>query len=98
MTTKNEIHALTSAEIERQIRIHSERRQQIVAERAAMFSSALKNGTTNDETPVADADERAAREHAMNLLDGAAPANLALPAELTRDKMLYREQRGIDIA
>jgi hypothetical protein len=99
MTTKNEIHALTAAEIDRQIRVHSERRQQIVAERERpCFSSALKNGTTNDEAQIVDADERAAREHAKNLLNGAAPANLALPAELSRDKMLYREQRGIDIA
>jgi hypothetical protein len=98
MATKNDqIHALTAAEIDRQIRIHSERRRQIVAERAAMFSNVLKNGTTNDETPVVDADERAAREHAKNLLNGSAPASLALPAEITRDKMLYREQRGIDI-
>jgi hypothetical protein len=99
MATKHtsEIHALTTAEIARQIRMHSERRLQIVNERAAMYANALKNGGSF-ETPMVDADERAAREHAKSLLNGAAPESLSLPPEITRDKMLLREQRGIDIA
>ena len=50
--------------------------------------------------PVLDADEKAAREHARALLNGAAPPSLSSPPEagITLDKVLYREQRGIDIA
>ena len=65
-------------------------------ERAAMYASALKNGGWRD-TPVVDADERAAREHAKSLLNGSAPESLSLPPEITRDRMLLREQRGIEI-
>lgn len=99
MATKHtdEIHKLTSAEINRQIRMHTERRSQIVNERAAMYGAALKNGGSV-ESPVVDADERAAREHAKTLLNGSAPASLLLPPDISRDKILYREQRGIDIA
>jgi hypothetical protein len=62
-----------------------------------MYANALKNGVSS-ESPAVDADERAAREHAKNLLNGSAPASLSLPPEITRDKILYREQRGIEIA
>jgi hypothetical protein len=98
MATKNTdtIHALTVAEINRQVKIHVERSQQIMNERAAMYASALKNGYGGD-TPVVDADERAAREHAKSLLNGSAPESLSLPPEITRDRMLLREQRGIEI-
>ena len=51
------------------------------------------------DAPIIDADERAAREHAKTLLNGAAPASLSSPeADVTLDKLLYREMRGIDIA
>jgi len=90
------IHALTVAEINRQVKIHVERSQQIMNERAAMYASALKNGYSGD-TPVVDADERAAHEHAKSLLNGSAPDSLSLPPEITRDRMLLREQRGIEI-
>jgi hypothetical protein len=98
MATKHtsEIHALTTAEIARQCRMHNERRLQIVNERAAMYSNALKNGGSV-ETPIVDADERAAREHAKRLLNGSAPESLSLPPEITRDRTLLREMRGIDI-
>jgi hypothetical protein len=91
------IHELTAAEIGRQVRIHSERRVQIVNERAAIYSSAMKNGGATP-TLIVDDDERAARQHAKNLLNGAAPESLSLPPDITLDKKLYREQRGIDIA
>ena len=99
MATKNTetIHALTTAEIGRQVKIHSDRNRQIINERAAMYASALKNGGSGD-TPIVDADERAAREHAKSLLNGSAPESLSLPPEITRDRMLLREQRGIEIA
>jgi hypothetical protein len=96
-TNTQEIHTLTTAEIARQVAIHTARRRQIVNERAAMFANALKNGGST-ESPVVDSDERAAREHAKALLNGAAPPSLSLPPEITRDKALFREQRGIDIA
>jgi hypothetical protein len=98
MATKNTetIHALTTAEIGRQVKIHSDRSRQIINERAAMYASALKNGYSGD-TPIVDADERAAREHAKSLLNGSAPESLSLPPEITRDRMLLREQRGIEI-
>jgi hypothetical protein len=98
MATKNtDIHELTTAEIARQVRTHTERRQQIVSERAAMYANALKNGGSI-ESPAVDADERAAREHAKRLLNGSAPESLSLPPEITRERMLLREQRGIEIA
>jgi hypothetical protein len=97
MATKNtEIHALTTAEIGRQVKIHTDRSRQIINERAAMYAHALKNGGRVD-TPMVDADERAAREHAKSLLNGSAPESLSLPPEITRDRMLLREQRGIEI-
>jgi hypothetical protein len=97
MATKNtEIHALTTAEIGRQVKIHTDRSQQIKNERAAMYAHALKNGGRVD-TPIVDADERAACEHAKSLLNGSAPESLSLPPEITRDRMLLREQRGIEI-
>lgn len=95
--TDSEIHKLTTAEIARQVRTHTERRQQILDERHAICVHALKTGATSD-APIVDADERAAREHAKRLLNGSAPESLSLPPEITRDKILYREQRGIDIA
>jgi hypothetical protein len=97
MATKNtEIHTLTTAEIGRQVKIHSDRSRQIINERAAMYANALKNGGSGD-TPILDADERAARQHAKSLLNGSAPESLSLPPEITRDRMLLREQRGIEI-
>src|SRR5258705_92225 len=98
MANKNteSIHALTTAEIGRQVRMHTERSRQILNERAAMYASAMKNGYSGD-TPVVDADERAAREHAKSLLNGSAPESLSLPPEITRDRMLLLEQRGIEI-
>jgi hypothetical protein len=62
-----------------------------------MYANALKNGYSGD-TPIVDADERAAREHAKGLLNGSAPESLSLPPEITRDRMLMREHRGIEIA
>ena len=100
MPTKNTetIHALTTAEIGRQVALHGARRAQIVEQRANLYAAALKNGGATN-TPVVDADERAAREHAKALLNGAAPASLSSSPEagITLDKVLYREQRGIDI-
>jgi hypothetical protein len=95
--TETTIHALAAATIGRQIELHTERRRQITNERATMYASSLKNGG-NTETPVVDDDERAAREHAKTLLNGAAPDTLSIPPAITRDKILYREMRGIDIA
>lgn len=92
----SEIHELTTAEINRQIGAHNERHREIKNERAAMYANALKNGSSG-ETPVIDADERAAREHAKNLLNGSAPESLSLPPEITRDRILLREQRALDI-
>jgi hypothetical protein len=97
MVTKHtsEIHELTTAEINRQVRMHSDRLRQIKTERAAMYASALKNGTVG-ETPVIDDDEKAARQQAKIFLNGSAPESL-LPPETSRDKSLYREQRAREI-
>src|SRR6516165_10761175 len=95
--SKQTLHELTTAEIARQVRVLSDRRQAIVEERAALYSDATKNGG-HSSSPLVDADERAAREHAKALLNGSAPASLFVPPELTRDKVLSREQRGIDLA
>jgi hypothetical protein len=97
-STGPDIHELTGQEIARQVAALSLRRQQIVSERASMYANALKSGGATDSAPIDD-DERAAREHAKVLLNGAAPAALSLfqPA-ITLDKRLYREQRGIDLA
>jgi hypothetical protein len=97
MTTKlnrdSEIHAQTAEEITRQLRIHSDRRAQIVNERARIYGSALKGGAT----PELDPDERASRAHALHLLNGNAPDSLSLPPEISRDRALLREQRGLDL-
>jgi hypothetical protein len=98
MAMKNtEIHELTTAEIARQTAPLNARYQEIVSERAANYRSALKNGG-GGATPIIDPDERAAREHAKTLLNGSSPGSLLLPPEITRDRALLREQRGIEIA
>jgi hypothetical protein len=92
-----QIHELTGTEIGRQIDLHLKRRIQIVNQRAEMYAAALKNGG-NSESPVIDDDEKAAREHAKHLLNGSSPSSLSLPPDVTLDKQLYREMRGIDLA
>lgn len=98
MATKNTetIHELTTAEIGRQTKMYSELRKQVTIKRAAAYADALKNGGGAD-TQVIDADERAAREHAKHLLNGFAPEALSLPPEITRDRILLREERALDI-
>jgi hypothetical protein len=97
MAMKNpEVHALTTDEILRQIKAHSARRAEIVAQRAALYRHAQQSGISH-EAPIADADERAAREHAKSLLNGSSPAWLSLPPDVSQDRILYREQRALDI-
>jgi hypothetical protein len=99
MSTKqnrdSEIHELTTAEIGRQLSVLAERDRQITNELADRYKNALKNG---GPIPIIDADEQAARAHARSLLNGAAPESLSLVPDLNRDKILYREKRGIAIA
>ena len=99
MATKNTetIYELTTAEIGRQTAPLNARYQEIVSERAENYRGALKNGS-GGATPILDPDERAAREHAKHLLNGSAPGSLLLPPEITHDRELLREQRGIEIA
>jgi hypothetical protein len=87
------IHDLTRAEIARQKGRLVARRAQLVEERADLFAS----GAMGAENPIGD-DERAARAIAKNLLNGNAPASLILPPAVSSDKILFREQRGIEIA
>ena len=89
-----QIHELVVAETARQIKLHSERRAEIVNERARLYGSISQKGAA----PSLDPDEKAAREHAGRLLNGNAPAELTIPPEISRDRELLREQRGIDIA
>jgi len=93
MKHSSEIHELTRAEITRQKAPLVARRNEIVSERAAIYKSAPA------ALPI-HPDERAAREHAKHLLNGSAPASLLLPPDMgiARDRILLREQRGIEIA
>jgi hypothetical protein len=94
-----DLHTLTTAEIARQVSAFQERRLQIVNQRAALYSHSLKNGGGGGDSSPIDADERAARAHAKHLLNGDAPPSLsASESEITLDRQLYREMRGIDIA
>jgi hypothetical protein len=96
MSTKNietAIHDLTTAEIARQTAPLAARLQEIISERAANY----RNSPTV-AAAIVDPDERAAREHAKHLLNGSAPGSLLLPPEITHDRELLREQRGIEIA
>jgi hypothetical protein len=96
MATKNTktIHELTTAAISRQQAVLAARLREIITERADDYRKAQKAGAPS----VFDADELAARDHARVLLNGAAPESLSMPLMVNRDKMLIREQRGIDIA
>jgi hypothetical protein len=97
MSTKHtdpQIHELTTAEISRQQAILAARHREIINERADDYRKAQKAGAPS----VFDADELAARDHARVLLNGAAPESLSMPLAINRDKMLTREQRGIEIA
>jgi len=93
--TDSEIHKLTSAEIARQKAPLVARREEIVSERAEIYRSAPKSAAA---TTTIDPDERAAIDHARHLLNGSAPESLSLPPEVNRDRILLREQRGIEIA
>jgi hypothetical protein len=95
MSTKNieTIHELTTAEIARQTAPLAARLQEIISKRAENYRSAPTVATT-----IVDPDERAAREHAKSLLNGSAPGSLLLPPEITHDREILREQRGIEIA
>jgi hypothetical protein len=99
METKNTdtIHALTVAEIVRIDAPFAERELQIQNKRAEIYSTSLKNGGAQS-TPIIDDDEKAALQHAKHLLNGNAPNSLSLPPDITLDKQLYREWRGIKIA
>jgi hypothetical protein len=93
-TVDPEIHALTTAEIARRQATLAARLREIINDRADDYRKTVKAGPS----PVFDADERAARDHARHLLNGAAPESLALPPELARDRILLREQRGVELA
>src|SRR5258706_1226580 len=99
MATKNtdSIHALTVEMIARIDAPLAEREIQILNKRAEIFSTALKNGGASNH-PIIDDDEKAALQHAKHLLNGNAPDSLSLPPDITLDKQLYREGRGIQIA
>jgi hypothetical protein len=94
-TGNSEIHELTTVEIGRQTTILAARDVEITNELADRYKTSQRNG---GPTPIMDADEQAAREHARSLLNGSAPESLSLAPELNRDKILYREKRGIAIA
>src|SRR5450759_3829743 len=93
-TSNSEIHEMTSAEIGRQDTVLAELDRKITAELGERYKNALKNG---GPTPIIDADEQASREYARSFLNGAAPQSLLMAPELDRDKILYREKRGIAI-
>jgi hypothetical protein len=100
MATKNTetVHELTRAEIARQIAAHADRRQQIVEQRAALYSRSSASGTP---TPSLSVEEKAARAHAKRLLNGVAPPSLDPPSDAnfsSLDMDLVVEQRGLDIA
>jgi hypothetical protein len=97
MTAKNtsEIRKLTRAEISSRLTVLHARDVEITNELASRYKNALKNGGA---IPIVDSDEMSAREYARALLDDAAPESLSLAPEPSRDKILYREKRGIEIA
>jgi hypothetical protein len=88
------IHDLTRAEIARQKGKLVQRREELIEKRAAIY----KAGAIHSENLIG-ADERAARTIAATLLNGNAPPSLLPPPdEVNHDKMLYREQLGIQLA
>jgi hypothetical protein len=100
MPTKNTetdaeaIHALTRAEIGRQIKIHAARRAEIILERAELYG---RHGPAMGASPAISDDEKASREHARSLLNGHAPESLSDAPALSRDRILTREQRALDL-
>jgi hypothetical protein len=97
-TVDPEIHALTRAEIARQLAAHAARRQQIVEQRADLYLRSSKSGTP---VPSLSVEEKAARAHAKRLLNGVAPLSLDPPSSdinfSSLDMELAVEQRGLDI-
>jgi hypothetical protein len=91
-TSNSEIHALTTAEIARQTAPLVARHREIVNKRGENYKSKPA------PAPVFNDDEIAAREHARHLLNGSAPESLSLPPSVTEDRILLREQRGIELA
>jgi hypothetical protein len=91
------IHELTTAEIARQVAVHTERRREIVEKRAYLFTNSAGTGAR----PMLDAEEKASRAHAKRLLNGNAPEFLNSHASefdfASADKQLEVEQRGLDL-
>jgi hypothetical protein len=86
----------TSGEIHLDILQHYGRRHVITEDLREIYKNAMREGNRGEPAPMDD-DEKASREHAARLLNGSAPDNL-LTRSVTRERSLFRERRGIDIA
>jgi hypothetical protein len=87
----------TTLEIRRQIAALNERRAAITVELQAIFAETVKRGVASSSPILLDDDEKAARQHALSLLSGVA-TDISLPPEVSRERELFRERRGIDLA
>src|ERR1700688_2632006 len=92
---ESEIHALTVAEVSRQIGMYSQKRRAVSAELAAIFSAQQLAGRPTDQ-PLTD-HVKSVRERAKTLLNGHAAALLTLPPATTREQELRVEVDALDL-
>jgi hypothetical protein len=88
----------TTTELRRQIATLDARRAVITTELAAIYAESVKQGASARAPVLLDEDEKAARSHALSLLSGIDTAKFSLPPEISRERELFRERRGIDLA
>jgi hypothetical protein len=91
--TDEEIHELAARDFHSQIKANNGRLMGVIKELAAIY----KSGSASTPPPALTEDERAARQIAKNILNGE-EIDLFVPPEVDREKLLYREKRGIELA
>ena len=91
---QDDIHALTVAEISRQVGEYNCKRRAVSAELAKIYAARKKGASA--EQPLTD-HMKAARERAKAMLNGNSGAILNLPPDATREQELWIEADAIDL-
>ena len=89
-------HVRPSAQIHNDILQCYGRRHMITEDLREIFKNSMREGNRGEPPPLDD-DEKAAREHASRLLNGSTPESLFVQ-QVSRERALFRERKGIDIA
>jgi hypothetical protein len=94
-TSTTDIHAQTSAEVNRQVLEYSACRAEVVRELAAIFA-ARQAGKAPAPAPLPEP-TRKARERAKAMLNGHSPASFVIPSSISRESELEIEREALDL-